>query len=515
MLRSGDRLGDWIVDAALGEGGMGTVYRVHSALTSRLDAAIKVLKPTSEASARPRFVREAEALAALRHPAVVRVMGFGEDEERGLLYLVMELAEGPTLRERMAAGSLALPEALAIFVPLASALSHAHEAGVVHRDVKPGNVILTDDGPRLVDFGIATTADVETLTSTGHMGTLAYMPPEAFRAHADADPVAADVYAVGLVLHEALTGVRVFPAEGPPAAVAAAIGVRKLQQGALDPGPAMPDKVRDLVRDCTDPQPGRRPSMAVVRDRLQSLVERRGGVATASDTRGPAVVVTDSTVHVPEPARVAGRKLIPLAFGVFALMALAMIVPIARQARSARDSRPDTTRQPPPTTAASRPVTTLQPPPTTAASRPETTAPPPPTTAASRPDTTAPPAPARAPLGGRWRLENVIDTTTHAAFQGLRLGYQIELAEDGLRVSGRGEKTSEAGRPLAGAARTPLSLQGRREADTVEVRFREQGTERTSEGTFRWTLSPDGRTLEGTFESDAAGASGRSVARRD
>jgi len=92
MLRAGERLGDWIIEGPLGEGGMGAVYRVHSALTDRLTAALKVMKPTDEPDARARFVREAEALSALRHPAVVRVMGFSEDRERDLLYIVMELA---------------------------------------------------------------------------------------------------------------------------------------------------------------------------------------------------------------------------------------------------------------------------------------------------------------------------------------------------------------------------------------------------------------------------------------
>src|SRR5438552_15616660 len=101
MLRPGERIGDWVVDSALGEGGMGAVYRVHSALSERVEAALKVMKPSLEADARARFVREAEALSALRHPAIIRVMGFSEDPRRGLLYLVMELAEGETLKHRL------------------------------------------------------------------------------------------------------------------------------------------------------------------------------------------------------------------------------------------------------------------------------------------------------------------------------------------------------------------------------------------------------------------------------
>src|SRR2546428_12793968 len=166
VLRTGEHVGEWVVEAPLGEGGMGAVYRVHSARPRRLVAALKVMKPTTEPDARARFVREAEALAALRHPAVVRVMGFNEDPERGLLYLVMELAVGETLRARMSRGPMALTEALATFVPLAAGLDHAHSEGIFHRDLKPANVVLTEDGtPRLVDFGIAAAREAEAPTT--------------------------------------------------------------------------------------------------------------------------------------------------------------------------------------------------------------------------------------------------------------------------------------------------------------------------------------------------------------
>jgi len=181
MLKAGDRIGDWIIESPLGEGGMGAVFRVHSALSERVDAALKVMKPSLEPDARTRFVREAEALAALRHPAIVRVMGFSEDTRRGLLYLVMELAEGETLKRRLERGPMALPEALNTFVPLAGGLEHAHAAGISHRDLKPSNIILSSSGVQLVDFGIAAAEQSGELTGKGHLGTLSYLPPEVFR----------------------------------------------------------------------------------------------------------------------------------------------------------------------------------------------------------------------------------------------------------------------------------------------------------------------------------------------
>jgi len=315
VLRKGDRIGDWIVEAPLGEGGMGAVYRVHSALTRRLMAALKVMKPTAEPDARARFVREAEALAALRHPAVVRVMGFNEEPERGLLYLVMELAVGETLRARMARGPMALPEALATFVPLAQGLDHAHSVGIFHRDLKPSNVILSQDGtPRLVDFGIAAALEAEPLTTTGQLGTLAYLPPEIFRG-ARADPATIDVYAFGLLIYEALTGRRPFAVEPglTPAAASAAVGVKKLQSTPAELPAEAPERLRELVRRATDSDPRTRPTMREMREGLESLVERRAAVARESARlvaeAAPAAAFDDEkTTRVPEPVTPSGVR---------------------------------------------------------------------------------------------------------------------------------------------------------------------------------------------------------------
>lgn len=312
VLKRGERVGDWIIEATLGEGGMGAVYRVHSALTPRLSAALKVLKPTADAEARARFVREAETLSAVRHPAIVHVMGISEDPQRHLLYIVMELATGETLRHRIGRGALTVDEAVPIFTRLASALEHAHAAGVVHRDLKPANIVLCNDGSvRLVDFGIAATQSHEPITEGGHLGTISYVPPEVFRGE-KTDPRLADVYSWGLVLHEALTGTRVFPipAGMTPAAAAAAVGAKKLEQGSFDPGGAVPPRLRELVRGTTQPDPSRRPSMKEVRKTLVSLRERRGQPDMAERTPIPGSVphpvavpkVEERTTRVPEPA---------------------------------------------------------------------------------------------------------------------------------------------------------------------------------------------------------------------
>ena len=307
MLNTGDRVGDWVVEDRLGEGGMGAVYRVHSMMSDRVVAALKVLKPTADAEARVRFIREAEALSTLGHPAIVRVMAVGEDPGLGVPYLAMELAHGQTLKERLQRGPLPIAEALSAFAPLASALEHAHAAGIYHRDVKPANIILTPGGGvKLVDFGIAMAQSWEALTASGHVGTFSYLPPEIFRGE-KSDPRALDVYAFGQCLHETLTGQRPFAvASGlTPAAVAAAVGARKLQHAKLDVGPAFPQALREEIWRATDPDPHVRTTMRSIREVLEPMRNLVVGASpharTLDDAEGDAA--EDHTTRVPDPPR--------------------------------------------------------------------------------------------------------------------------------------------------------------------------------------------------------------------
>ena len=305
MLSPGDRVGDWVVDDRLGEGGMGAVYRVHSVLSDRVVAALKMLKSNADAEARARFVREAEALSTLSHPAIVRVMAVGEDPVRGLPYLAMELAHGETLKARLQRGPLTLAEALSAFAPLASALEHAHAAGIFHRDVKPANIILRrGGGVKLVDFGIAMGQSWGALTATGHVGTFSYLPPEIFRGERP-DPSAIDVYSFGQCLHEALTAQRPFAVEAglTAAAVAAAVGAKKLQHGRLDIGEGFPQALREEIWRATDPDPVMRTSMRSLREVLEPLRDLVAGPPSdaAGGGRGDGDVADDRTTRVPDP----------------------------------------------------------------------------------------------------------------------------------------------------------------------------------------------------------------------
>jgi hypothetical protein len=192
------------IERYAGGGGMSQVYRARD-LTSGARVALKVIGP---AEAAPRFDREAELLAAVRHPAIVAYVAHGVSPE-GDGYLAMEWLDGVDLAERLRSGPLSVGETLTLFRRVASALAPAHERGIVHRDVKPSNVFLPGGDLRratLLDFGIARRAAGVTLTRAGVLvGTPGYMAPEQVRGERTIAP-AVDVFALGCVLYECLTG---------------------------------------------------------------------------------------------------------------------------------------------------------------------------------------------------------------------------------------------------------------------------------------------------------------------
>lgn len=205
--------------AVLGQGGMADVYRGVDRLLGRA-VAIKILRNNADdETALARFTSEARTLAGLSHSRLVVVLDAGFATHRR--FIVMELVDGPTLAQVIAGGPLAFPQLLSVGVQVAQGLAYAHEAGVVHRDVKPGNVLMGSDGQvKLADFGIARLVDDAVRhTQTGmSIGTAAYLAPEQVRG--GPVTVAADVYSLALVLIEAATGERVFPGTLTESAIA-------------------------------------------------------------------------------------------------------------------------------------------------------------------------------------------------------------------------------------------------------------------------------------------------------
>jgi hypothetical protein len=216
-------MGRYRLGARLGAGGFGTVYAARDERLGR-PVAVKVI--AGDGPAPERAQREARAVARLDHDAIVALFDAGEED--GCRYLVSELVEGRTLAQLEATGELSDRDVLRIGLALADALDHAHERGVIHRDVKPQNVIVPDaassrrGAAKLTDFGVAHLAGEDAITRTGDVvGTLAYMAPEQAAGHAVDER--ADLYALALVLYEALAGVNPVRA-GSPTATARRIG---------------------------------------------------------------------------------------------------------------------------------------------------------------------------------------------------------------------------------------------------------------------------------------------------
>jgi serine/threonine protein kinase/Tol biopolymer transport system component len=213
-LRSGSRFGRYEIQALLGAGGGGQVYQAFDP-TLRRQLAIKVIAPTGalDPDTRRRFFREAETASGLNHPNIVTVYEIGVEQSAD--YIAMEYIAGKSLRELIPSGGLALKQFFPWAIQIADALAAAHEAQVIHRDLKPGNIMITDRGAaKVVDFGIAKALNAEdaglTLTEKGMVvGTCSYMAPE--QAEGKAIDARADLFSFGTVLFEMATGQRAFP----------------------------------------------------------------------------------------------------------------------------------------------------------------------------------------------------------------------------------------------------------------------------------------------------------------
>jgi serine/threonine-protein kinase len=285
-------MGRYRLEELLGMGASAEVWRAHD---ERLDrpVAVKVLHPhlLPDAAARRRFRSEARAAAVLAHPGIVTVYDTDATPSRSVI--VFELVDGETLAELLARhGRLAPAEAARIGAELADALQHAHERGVLHRDVKPGNVIVDRTGrARLVDFGIARLLQAEAahLTAAGSItGTLRYMSPERL-AGAEATP-AADLYALGAVLHEMLTG-------GPPFHASTPVELVRAQATPPERLAAVPHPLAALVRQALEPDPKRRPpDGAAMASRLRAWMAGDERLTPASAAPKPAMVERDTTV---------------------------------------------------------------------------------------------------------------------------------------------------------------------------------------------------------------------------
>ncbi len=306
MLEPGDSLDVWIVDRALGHGGMGSVYRCHNRNAPRILAAVKVLElPTRRhPDTTARFIREAEILFGLNHPNIVKVRNVRTDHEPP--YLEMEFVEGESIEDALQRGPIPKDKAVDVIRQCASAIHYLHGRGVRHRDIKPANFLLRRDGRvKLVDFGLALEQDVSRITQAGiAFGTVSYAPPE-WANPETLDPVRWDLYALGIVMYEILTGKVAFPVSGQGSARQQAMQVVLSKQGhaPLDPGDAFPDDLRELIADLTRSDADERLSDSAEVLRRLGVRAPPSSFESLSEEDQPSVITTVPTPGVPMPRK--------------------------------------------------------------------------------------------------------------------------------------------------------------------------------------------------------------------
>ena len=270
-ISNGTKLGPYEILSPLGAGGMGEVYRARDTRLGR-DVAVKVLPQhlSANAEVRARFEREAKTVSSLNHPHICTLFDVGRQGETD--YLVMELVEGETLATRLQKGALSSSETLRIGGEIADALDRAHRAGVIHRDLKPGNVMLTKSGAKLMDFGLARATGLvnpsssiggltqsptvaHPLTAEGTLvGTFQYMSPEQLEGkEADAR---SDLWAMGCVLYEMATGRRAFEGKSQASLITSIMGSEPVPVSQV--APTTPPALDNLVRACLAKDPADR-----------------------------------------------------------------------------------------------------------------------------------------------------------------------------------------------------------------------------------------------------------------
>lgn len=299
----GTTIGGYTITALLGKGGMGLVYRARQESIGR-DVALKILREGFESSSgdvEERFYREVQIIASTQHPNILPVHDYGAYE--GKPYIVMSLIEGGTLRDRIKAApnGMSLPEIVSMVRQIANALDAAHQYGVIHRDMKPDNVLLDKAGNAYIaDFGLATSSDSKRLTGSGGvLGTPHYMAPE--WAEADEITHSVDVYALGVMVYEMLTGV--VPFDGHNAMAVLMGHVSQSVPDVMDKRPDLPYGMRDVVYYSLAKSPEERFASA-------------GDVATAFET---ALLETGhpSRTIMPKPQKQEDYYLNVWALGVF------------------------------------------------------------------------------------------------------------------------------------------------------------------------------------------------------
>src|SRR5947208_1263383 len=326
-------IAQYTIVSKIGEGGMGEVYRARDAKLGR-DVAIKVLPAalSENADRLNRFEQEAQAAGALNHPNILSIYHIGTHE--GAPYIVSELLEGETLRERMAGGALQQRKAIDYGLQIAKGLAAAHEKGIVHRDIKPDNIFITDGGRvKILDFGLAKLTSATDGTSQTEvptrkvntdpgtvMGTMGYMSPEQLKGqHIDHR---SDIFSFGAILYEMLSGKRAFRGDSMAETMSAIL--REDPPDLSETNKAISPALERVVRHCLEKNPAERFHSA--RD-LAFAIESLSGSATISgQTATMATITAESSAAVGLSRWFASAK---LAWIVGAVLLFALVATLA------------------------------------------------------------------------------------------------------------------------------------------------------------------------------------------
>ena len=257
MIVKGQRINDrYEVRKLIGEGGMANVYLGYDTILER-DVAIKVLRgdlADDEKFVR-RFRREAQSASLLNHPNIVQIYDVGEDD--GNFYIVMEYINGQTLKQLIKKrGKLSVPETIDIMSQLTDGLAHAHDSYIIHRDIKPQNIMILDDGMvKITDFGIAMAINASDLTQTNSvMGSVHYLPPE--QASGKGSTIKSDIYSLGIMMYEMLAGV--MPFRGETAVEIAMKHLKNPMPSVMKANPSVPQAVENIILKATAKNPKNR-----------------------------------------------------------------------------------------------------------------------------------------------------------------------------------------------------------------------------------------------------------------
>jgi serine/threonine-protein kinase len=315
MTLVGARISHYKIIEKIGEGGMGAVYKAEDSKLART-VALKFLLPQALGSAdeRSRFIHEARAAASLSHPNICTVHEI--DEANGQTFIAMEYVEGESLKDKIGAGPLKLKEAIEIAAQVAGGLAEAHQKGIVHRDVKPANIMITEKGQaKIMDFGIAKSSSRTLMTKEGTtLGTVSYMSPEQVRG--DAVDGRSDTWSVGALLYEMVTGVQAFKGGYEQAIIYSILNAEPEPMTAVRTG--VPMELERIVGKALAKEP---------EDRYQHIeempVDLRAVKTSTTDVSKPTMMTMQA---VARPSRVTRRRTLAYALGALILGILLGVV---------------------------------------------------------------------------------------------------------------------------------------------------------------------------------------------